>query len=738
MKSLIEQKIIIGWFGLALLILSGVSIFSYCRLMGTHYTANLPNPMLIVAIGNSFSLVILSWVYYLVIAVARKIATDKEAEAVLTSNNEELETRVAERTAILKQLNQLLLSEIVDRRLVELALRSSEQQYRSLVETIPYGIEEIDTTGTIIFSNSAYHRMLGYEQGEMLGKKIWDFSPEPEHSNLPEYLAMLVEQQPPQTSYLGQSLTKDGNLIDVQMDWNYKRNEQGLVTGFISVITDITELKQAEKTQRKTEELYRTLSRNFPNGAVVLFDKDLRYTLAEGQCLTEIGIFKELLEGKTIWEAFPPETYEILEPKYRAALDGKSTVFEVTYGNKVYLVHVLPVKNDQGEIFAGMSMTQDISEHKRAEQALLEERNFVSAIVDAADVLIVVCDLQGRIVRFNRACEEITGYSFAEVKGKCGWDLFLLPEDIEPVKAIFQELQTGQVSSNHENYWLTRAGTRRMLSWSDTIIHNADGLPKYIVGIGIDITDRKRAEEMHFALEKDKTINELRYRFFSMVSHQFRTPLSTILITAQLLGASPDKWTEEKKIKNIFRIESAAKSLTQLLVDILTINRAESGNIEFNPTRLNIQQFCKQLVSEMQTHAQPNHVISFSSQGECKNACLDQKMLHSILKNLLLNALKYSPQGGKVHLALICQPGEATFQISDQGIGIHVSDQPQVFEAFYRGKNVGNISGTGLGLTVVKKCVDLHGGQIAVTSEVGVGTTFTVTIKHYQTSPKLE
>ncbi len=735
MKSLIEQKIIIGWFGLALLILGGVSIFSYCRLMGTHYTANLQNPMLIVAIGNSFSLVILSWVYYLVIAVARKIATDKEAEAVLTSNNEELETRVAERTAILKQLNQLLLSEIVDRRLVELALRSSEQQYRSLVETIPHGIEEIDTTGTIIFISSAYHRMLGYEQGELLGKKMWDFSPEPEHSNLPEYLAMLVEQQPPPTPYLGQNLTKDGNLIDVQVDWNYKRNEQGLVTGFISVITDITELKQAEQAQRKTEELYRTLTKNFPNGAVVLFDKNLRYTLAEGQCLTEVGISKDSFEGQTIWEAFPPETYEILEPKYRDALEGKSTVFEVTYGNKVYLVHVLPVKNEQGEIFAGMSMTQDISEHKRAEQALLEERNFVSAIVDAADVLIVVCDLQGRIVRFNRACEEITGYSFAEVKGKCGWELFLLPEDIEPVKAIFQELHTGQVSNNHENYWLTRAGTCRMLSWSDTIIHDADGLPKYTVSIGIDITDRKRAEEMHLALEKEKTLNELRYRFFSMVSHQFRTPLSTILITAQLLGASPDKWTEEKKSKNIFRIESAAKSLTQLLVDILTINRAESGNIDFNPIRLNIQQFCKELVAEMQTHAQPNHVISFSSQGKCKNACLDQKMLHSILKNLLLNALKYSPQGGKVHLALSCEPGETTFQISDQGIGIHVSDQPQVFEAFYRGKNVGNISGTGLGLTVVKKCVDLHRGQITVTSEVEVGTTFIVTIKNSHHKP---
>lgn len=738
MKSLIEQKIMIGWLGLALLMLSGVSILSYWSLIETHHTGNLTNPMFLVAIGNSCSLVILGLVYYLIITGTRIITVGKQAEAALTSNNEQLELRVAERTAILKQLNQLLLNEIVDRRRAELALKSSEQQYRSLVETIPHGIEEIDTTGTIIFSNSTYQRMLGYEQGELLGKKMWDFSPEPEHSNLPEYLAMLVQQQPPPTPYLGQSLTKDGNLIDTQIDWNYKRDEQGLVTGFISVITDITELKKAEKAQRKTEELYRTLSSNFPKGAVVLFDKDLRYTLAEGHCLTEVGFSKDSLEGKTIWEVFPPQTYEILEPTYRDAFDGKSTVFEIAYGKKVYLIHVLPVKNERGEILAGMSMTQDISKRKRAEQALLEERNFVSAIVDAADVLIVVCDLQGRIVRFNRACEEITGYSFEEVKGKYGWDLFLLPEDIEPVKAIFQKLQTGQVSSNYENSWLTRNGTPRMLSWSDTVIHDADGLPKYIVGVGIDITDRKRAEEMHLALEKEKTLNELRYRFFSMVSHQFRTPLSTILITAQLLGSSPDKWTEEKKIKNIFRIESAAKSLTQLLVDILTINRAESGNIEFNPTKLNIQQFCKELVAEMQTHAQPNHIISFSSQGACKNACLDQKMLHSILKNLLLNALKYSPQGGKVHLGLICQPGEATFQISDQGIGIHVSDQPQVFEAFYRGKNVGNISGTGLGLTVVKKCVDLHGGQIAVTSEVGVGTTFTVTIKYDQTSPKLE
>lgn len=131
-------------------------------------------------------------------------------------------------------------------------------------------------------------------------------------------------------------------------------------------------------------------------------------------------------------------------------------------------------------------------------------------------------------------------------------------------------------------------------------------------------------------------------------------------------------------------------------------------------------------MEEIQFTASKAHTITFACKCECPQAYMDQKLLWHILTNLLSNAIKYSPQGGTVHLELSCQNGEATIQIKDDGIGIPPTDQERLFEVFHRAKNVGKIPGTGLGLSIVKKFVDLHGGQITVNSEVGVGTTFTV------------
>jgi signal transduction histidine kinase len=132
------------------------------------------------------------------------------------------------------------------------------------------------------------------------------------------------------------------------------------------------------------------------------------------------------------------------------------------------------------------------------------------------------------------------------------------------------------------------------------------------------------------------------------------------------------------------------------------------------------------LIEEIQLTAN-KHIIVFCTQEQSTNAYLDEKLLWHILCNLLSNAIKYSPQGGTVHFDLVCKQGEAIFQVRDEGIGIPIADQAQLFNSFYRASNVGTISGTGLGLAIVKKFVDLHGGQIAVESQVGVGTTFTVT-----------
>jgi signal transduction histidine kinase len=238
---------------------------------------------------------------------------------------------------------------------------------------------------------------------------------------------------------------------------------------------------------------------------------------------------------------------------------------------------------------------------------------------------------------------------------------------------------------------------------------------------------KQLAAEISKVLSKEKELGELKSGFVTMTSHEFRTPLATILSSTELLEHYSHKWAEERKLSHLRRIQVAVKHMTELLNDVLLIGKAEAGKLEFEPTPVNLVQFCRGLVEDIQVSTD-NHTVAFCSQGQCPNACMDQKLLRHILSNLLSNAIKYSPQGGTVYFDLVCNQEVATFQVRDEGIGVPVADQAQLFAPFHRASNVGTISGTGLGLAIVKKSVDLHSGKLTIETEVGVGTTFIVTI----------
>ena len=235
-------------------------------------------------------------------------------------------------------------------------------------------------------------------------------------------------------------------------------------------------------------------------------------------------------------------------------------------------------------------------------------------------------------------------------------------------------------------------------------------------------------EELRNALTKEKELSELKSNIISVVSHEYRTPLATILSSSELLQHYSHQWSEEKRQRHFHRIQSSVHHLTQLVSDVLLLSKAEANKLEFNPSSVELVTFCRELLEELQLTANTQHSISFDSHGSCNSACLDEKLLRQVVTNLLSNAIKYSPKGGNIQFDLICGDDTATFRIRDQGIGIPAKDQPQLFEAFHRSSNVGSISGTGLGLAIVKRCVDLHKGQITVESEVEVGTTFTITL----------
>ncbi len=244
----------------------------------------------------------------------------------------------------------------------------------------------------------------------------------------------------------------------------------------------------------------------------------------------------------------------------------------------------------------------------------------------------------------------------------------------------------------------------------------------------LQMVKRQQAELCQHTLAQEKELSELKLRFFTMVSHEFRTPLSIILGSAQLLGDDEQEWTQERKITNLERIQSSARSMNQLLTDILTLTRAEAGKLEFQPTLMDVETFCINLIEDIKLCWEADRVVKFISYSYCPHVRLDEKLVYSILSNLLTNAIKYSPPGGTIEFILRYEHNEIIFQVRDRGIGIPLEVQSNLYEPFYRADNVGTIEGTGLGLAVVKKCVDLHQGSIRMESTVGIGTNFTVTI----------
>lgn len=227
--------------------------------------------------------------------------------------------------------------------------------------------------------------------------------------------------------------------------------------------------------------------------------------------------------------------------------------------------------------------------------------------------------------------------------------------------------------------------------------------------------------------EKERQLGELKTRFVSMTSHEFRTPLSVIVSSTELLEKYSERWDAERRMDHLDRIRSAARSMERMLDDILIIGRAEAGVLRPSPTQMNLEEFCRHLVESLEHSSARSHCIRYSFSGD-PEVTLDERLLSEVVGNLLSNALKYSPAGSQVHFDVIANDEHCRFEVKDEGIGIPEADIPRLFQSFFRASNADQIKGSGLGLAVVKKALDVQNGTVEVRSSLGLGTEFVVRV----------
>ncbi|MEO7800576.1 MAG: PAS domain S-box protein [Ginsengibacter sp.] len=367
---------------------------------------------------------------------------------------------------------------------------------------------------------------------------------------------------------------------------------------------------------------------------------------------------------------------------------------------------------------------------------------YQKALLDNAGAMIIATDEKGIIKLFNQEAIHNIGYEASEVLNKSTPILFHDNNEIDRKRkelfttfgvtiaddfAVLVEKSRRKIHEEEEYTYIRKNGTSFPISLTvSAAIDNAGNFTGFM-GIAIDISERKKAEEdLQMALEKEKELGELKSRFVSMASHEFRTPLTTVLSSAHLMGQYITTEEQPKRQRHLERIVSSVNMLTDILNDFLSLGKIEEGKIQVRPTEINISDIIKIITDEVKNNLKNKQSIYYQHAGQ-QNVTLDASLLKHILMNLISNASKFSPEGAPIEIKTFCADHHLSLSVQDHGIGISVEDQKHLTERFFRGTNAGNIQGTGLGLHIVSKYAELMNGVVDYKSELEKGTEFIIT-----------
>jgi len=393
----------------------------------------------------------------------------------------------------------------------------------------------------------------------------------------------------------------------------------------------------------------------------------------------------------------------------------------------------------------------------------MESKEGLNALFEYATEGILITDERGEIVKINPSAERLFGYEQGELNGKK--IEILIPKRLakaheEHRHDYHERPRPRSMGAGLQLYGRRKDNTELPVEVSLSPYSSPSG--KFVIAFIVDVTERKKSEEklkthsqelekevhnrtmvlretinelektkeeLHATLQKERELGEMKSRFVSMASHEFRTPLATILSSLSLVNKYIENDDVEKRMKHIARIKSSISNMTEILNDFLSIGRLEEGQVQFLPSEFNLVETLEEIRQEMQLTIKTEQTIVYNHKGGSHTVFLDKKLLKHILVNLLSNAIKFSGGGQSIELSSQINHETITITIKDHGIGIPKEDQKHLFDRFFRANNVSTIQGTGLGLHIVKKYTDLMNGTVHVESQINKGTAVTIQLK---------
>lgn len=619
-------------------------------------------------------------------------------------------------------------------------LKQDQEIFNILLEAISEGVVIVDQKQHIMEVNKTAENIFGYKKSELVHKELNLLLPSNYHQDHNAHFENFVKKG--KSRRMGEAsdifgLKKSGDIINLEVELNpFKIYNK---TYIMALIKDVSEQKETEKNLMLKSSALQSASNGIiitdalkPDNPIIYFNK--AFQQLTGYSSKEILHHNcRFLQGKDRDQ----EGLQILRTAIKKGESCQVTLRNYKKDGSLFWndLYIMPIINSRGVLTNFIGIQNDVTLRKKAEA----ERNHLATIFDESLNEIYVFDAKTlQFVNVNYGALKNIGYTIDELKQMTPLDLKLHEDETAFRNQIDTLLKKNVEKLEFETIHHRKDGTTYPVEVHLQLSNLGDN--EVFVAIILDITERKnyteklehkveeRTEQLRVALLKEKELNELKTRFLSLVSHEFKTPLSGILTSSVLL--SKYKLTEEqgKRNKHIKTISDKVHYLNNILNDFLSLEKLETGKLNYRPSHFKLSKVIDEVIYNANMLLKDGQYINYPDNVDDLSLYQDEKIIELILSNLVNNAIKYSPEHTVINIGVMQDKNKTIMEVRDNGIGIPKKDQKSIFERYFRAENVVNTQGTGIGLNIAKHHLENIGGTISFKSVEEKGTTFTITI----------